>query len=245
MKMTLLEIVQNILAAMESDEVNSIGDTVESLQVAEEVRTAYEDLFSNYDWPSERKLVSLAPSNDPDRPTQMTIPSDVDEVYSIHYNHGTLEAPEFVEVRFREPELFFRYATIYMSQSEPSMLVDNFYVFTNNGPRYWTTYDNNTILFDSYNSSLDSTLQESKVLCWARKSNAFQLNDDFVAPIDEAHFPLLLSEAKRMSFVNYKGVSNANEERRNRGQRVRLQKHLWKARQRQPFEQVDYSRKRR
>jgi hypothetical protein len=37
-KMTLLEMTQNILSAMNSDEVNSITDTVESLQVAEEIQ---------------------------------------------------------------------------------------------------------------------------------------------------------------------------------------------------------------
>ncbi len=36
-KMTLLEIVQDIMSDMDSDEVSSINDSVESLQVAQHV----------------------------------------------------------------------------------------------------------------------------------------------------------------------------------------------------------------
>ena len=46
-KMTLLEMTQNILSAMDSDAVNSIGDTVESLQVADVIVETYYELFAN------------------------------------------------------------------------------------------------------------------------------------------------------------------------------------------------------
>jgi hypothetical protein len=38
-KMTLLEIVQDILSDMDSDEVNSINDSVESLQLAQMIKS--------------------------------------------------------------------------------------------------------------------------------------------------------------------------------------------------------------
>ena len=40
-KMTVLEMVQDILNDMDSDEVNSINDTIEAQQVANTVRTVY------------------------------------------------------------------------------------------------------------------------------------------------------------------------------------------------------------
>ena len=97
-KMALLEMTQNILSAMESDEVNSIGDTVESLQVAEEIRTSYDVLFSNYEWPSLEGFVNLQALQDLDRPTHMRIPDDVEEIYWIQYNHGTAANPQYSEV---------------------------------------------------------------------------------------------------------------------------------------------------
>lgn len=243
--MTLLEIVQNILSALESDEVNSIGDTVEALQIAEEVKTAFYDLMTTYGWPSNEGFIKLLPSNDPDLPTVMTIPPNVEEIKWIKYNQGTVEAPEWIEIQHQDPDLFFRYGSVYAQNAHPIKLVDNLYVRTDGPPMHWTTYNNNLILFDGYNSSVDDTLQHSKTLCWGRSTPEFEMRDDFVPPVDRMHMPLLLSEAKRMSFVNYKGVANANEERRNRNQRVKAQKHLWRANQRKPFHSVDYSRKRR
>jgi hypothetical protein len=40
-KMTLLEIVQDVLNDMDSDEVNSISDTVEATQIANICRSVY------------------------------------------------------------------------------------------------------------------------------------------------------------------------------------------------------------
>lgn len=246
MKMTLLEIVQDILSSMESDEVNSIGDTVESLQVAQEVRTTYFELMSTFDFPSHEGLISLSPSNDPDRPTVLKLPDNIKEIKWITYNQGTVEAPDYQEVRFQEPELFFRYATIYNNGQQPVTLVDNFYVFNDRGPTYWTTFDNNQILFNGWNSSVDTTLQESKVMCWGFTFRDFDLSDDFIPDLDVSIFPLLLSEAKKACFVNFKQVSNANEERRARRQMVRLQSDLWRANQRRPYnKRPDYSRPRR
>ena len=43
-KLTLLNMTQNILSEMDSDEVNGIADTVESTQVAHIIETMYYDL---------------------------------------------------------------------------------------------------------------------------------------------------------------------------------------------------------
>ena len=246
MKQTLLEIVQNILSAMESDEVNSISDTVESLQVADEVRNTYYELMSTFDLPSSEGLLSLEPSNDPANPTTMKIPETVKEIKWITYNYGTPEAPQFQEVLYQEPDVFFRYGTLYNNGQEPIQLVGDFYVFTDRHPTRWTTFDNNHIVFNGWNSNVDSTLQESKVICWGTFYKPFELRDDFVPDMDVLLFPLLVSEAKKACFVNFKQISNANEERRARRQAVRAQSDLWKARQRRPYNRrPDYSRTRR
>jgi hypothetical protein len=59
MKKTLLEMTQDILNDMDSDEVNSISDTVEAQQVANIIKTCYNEMISNRDWPHLRKLVQL------------------------------------------------------------------------------------------------------------------------------------------------------------------------------------------
>jgi len=51
MKLTLLEIVQDIMNDMDGDEVNAISDTIESQQVAQIVKTTYLEMMANRNWP--------------------------------------------------------------------------------------------------------------------------------------------------------------------------------------------------
>jgi hypothetical protein len=59
MKMTLLEMVQNILSALESDEVITIEGTAESAMVAEVLREVYFQLVANQTIPEHQALFQL------------------------------------------------------------------------------------------------------------------------------------------------------------------------------------------
>lgn len=50
-KLTLLDIVQDILSDMDSDTVNSITDSVESLQIAQIVKTTFFEIITEGEWP--------------------------------------------------------------------------------------------------------------------------------------------------------------------------------------------------
>lgn len=76
MKRTLLDYTQSILSAMGSDSVNSISDTVESLQVAEIIRSKYYDILGRAELPEHEKLFSLTASADITKPTLMYRPNE-------------------------------------------------------------------------------------------------------------------------------------------------------------------------
>jgi len=56
MKLSLLDITQKILSSLDSDPVNSIDDTVESIQVADIVKESYYSLMAERDWPFLHEL---------------------------------------------------------------------------------------------------------------------------------------------------------------------------------------------
>ena len=64
MKYTLLQLVQTIASSMDSDEVNSISDSTESLQIANIVRSVYYDLINRAKLPEHFTLVTLEASVD-------------------------------------------------------------------------------------------------------------------------------------------------------------------------------------
>lgn len=87
--MTLLQIVQEILADMGSDNVNSINDTIEAYDVARIVASTYRELVDYYNVPYEYTLFTLESVGNPDRPTVMKLPSKIAHVEWIKY--GSLD----------------------------------------------------------------------------------------------------------------------------------------------------------
>lgn len=89
---SLLNIVQNILSAMSSDEVNSISDTVESLQVAQIVQNKYYDIIARGDLTLDYQLFKLNPSNDPNSPVEMSLPTGIAKIdWLKYYNTNPLD----------------------------------------------------------------------------------------------------------------------------------------------------------
>ncbi len=107
-KLTLLEIVTDVLNEMDSDEVNSINDTIEAQQVAQIVKTAYYNIIDGRDWPHLNKLTQLNASGYTNKPTLMYIPEVVTKVHWIKYNKrkSTDTRDYFVDVTYMEPEDF-------------------------------------------------------------------------------------------------------------------------------------------
>lgn len=249
-RMTLLEMVQNILSALESDEVNSISDTVEAEQVAQIVKETYEELYSNTDKPSLQALAQLDALSDVDRPNFLRIPEWVDSIKWIKYDWRTEGATDYRDVCYLEPEEFLKRVELQKNADGAIEVTDTsgvrLWILTNDNPRFWTSFDNEIAIFNGYDSTLDTTLQNSKSMAWVTKAAEFELRDDFIAPIESKQFPGLLAEAKSVAFINIKQVSSAKEEQRSKRQRVRAQNDLWRLDQRKPYSRrnPDYGRRR-
>lgn len=85
MKYTLLDMTQNILSRMSSDEVNSISDSPESLQVANIIKNKYFDLISRVNLPEHDQLLQLDPSIDATSPVLMYVPEGVADLKWLKY----------------------------------------------------------------------------------------------------------------------------------------------------------------
>jgi len=82
---TVLTMVQNILSRMSSDEVNSIGDTPESLQVATILQNKYYDIVARGTLTIDETLFQLIPSDNANNPVLMIIPEGVSRIDWLQY----------------------------------------------------------------------------------------------------------------------------------------------------------------
>lgn len=216
-KLSLLDMTQNILSALDSDPVNSIDDTVESVQVAEVIRECYYDLMSQREWPFLRKLTTLDGLGDTTNPTHMGISDTHNKVYWIKYNKK--------EVTYMSPDLFHNMIALRVPQTG---VINNDGYVINADPTYWTSYDDQTIVFDGYNSAVDTTLQSSKSAVYVLTQAPWTHTDNYIPDIPEKVFPTLLAEAKATCFLNLKQQQNPREERRAQRGRVVMLNSVWK-----------------
>src|SRR6267154_6196147 len=92
MKMTLLSMTQSILSALSSDEVNSISDTTESLQVAEVIKQAFMSISARAGIVEQSQLFQLDPSLDATKPVLMYKPDHINKIEWIKYYDTHLPA---------------------------------------------------------------------------------------------------------------------------------------------------------
>lgn len=223
-KMTLLEMVQDILSDMSSDEVNSIGDTTESLQVANIVRSKYRDIISRIHIPEHEQLFQLVPSNDALKPTLMYIPTEVNRVDSIKYLDTSttdqgytyitiLPIDQFLDMNNTMDTSLATVGTFTFTNDTNSYPSSYTFSFdTDRQPTYCTIIGNYYVLFDAYNSTVETTLQASKTQCFGQVTPTFLMQDSYIPQLDDKEFSLLLNEAKAWAFYTLKQTPHAKAE---------------------------------
>ena len=201
---TLLEIVQEILIAADSDNVNSISDTDESNDVASIVRDVFFDLVARQSIPEHRELIKVTALGDTTRPNYLKLPDNVKRLCKLDYNIST-DANDFHyrELQWRDPEEFIKMTSMSFDDSDTTKQVvldingsTRLFIRNDKMPHYFTSFDDLHIVCDSFDSGEENTLQEANTRAYAILSPTFTLSDTFVPDLDDAHFRFLVNEAK-------------------------------------------------
>lgn len=236
MRMTLLELTQDILNDLDSDVVNNIDDTVEATQVAQIIRTCYYEMIGNRNWPHLRKLVQFEAVNDVDKPVYLKLPERLKELVLFRYDKTPLNSTEFVvePVIYKDPDSFLRYVSHRNLSNTNVQLVEDFsgikfMVATNAAPTYWTSFDDTHVVCDSYNKEVDDTLKKSKTECVAYINPEWERKNDSIPDLPIEAFPALLEEAKSTAFLAIKQVANQKAEQKAGRQQRWLSRKAWRA----------------
>lgn len=248
MKSTLIEIVSDILSDMDSDYVNSINDTDEALQVAQIVKSTYQAMISNRNWPHTQRLVSLIPSSDLDYPTHMTIQEDIKELISVYYDTRRNDdlRVNYTQIKYLDPDSFLRHTNQRNNLDlNTSFITDysgvRFMIARNQPPRYFTSFDDKRLVFDSYDSDVDSTIQSSKIQARAYVIPKFEMRDDFVPDLPVEAFSALIEEAKSKAMFKLKQMNDVKAEEEADRQQRWLSRRSWTSHEKDLYP-YDYGR---
>jgi hypothetical protein len=227
---------------MSSDEVNSISDNVEAIQVATIVKQKYNDIINRLHLPHNDQLLQLQPSIDPLAPTLMYVPDGIDHLKWIKYfdsnpqdgntsddfshdlntdltNQLTIAGvspPGYLYVTILPNDDFIDMTNAFSTQDlnvftytlsdHSNGFMGDFKINYKNDsqPNYCTIISNYYVLFDSYDSSQDTTLQASKTECLGEVIPQFLMEDTFIPDLQENEFQLLINEAKALAWMELK-----------------------------------------
>ncbi len=223
-KMTNLEIVKDILSDMDAEDIAAIGDTAESTQVFNLVKSTFDGLVASRQIPEHKGLFELT-ETDASSPSVMTLPANVIEVDWIQMDVRTDEtvgvARRYSEIEWIPPEEFIL-RTRNRNDTDTTVEILDVTAFTGDtevmirndrAPSFYTSFDDANIIFDAYNIALDAFIPSLKTQAYGTLEPTWVSTDGGTQDIDLDLFPRFLSAIKNRSNAALKQAANAKEER--------------------------------
>lgn len=235
-KLTLLEIVNDIANDLDTESVNTISNTVESVQIAQIVKTTYFELMANRNWPHLKKTVQLDPSGDVNRPTHMKLPELTKELVAFNYNRlrsDSLSRDRYTELEYLQPSNFLEYVNDRNLENANVDKITDFggapiYIKNDKQPEYYTSFDDEYVVCDSYDSDIEATLQNSNTQAIIYFEPSWTHTDNAIPDLPSEAFPLLVEEAKSAAFIAIRQQVNSKSEQRARRQGSWMSRKSWR-----------------
>ena len=226
-KMTLLDVVQEILSDMNSDNVNSINDTIEAQQVVQIAKRTYFNMINERILPHTASFFNLTAFVNPAKPSHVRIEDNVIRVESVKYDCRKEKdaQPDPREVTYLPPKDFADFV-MQRNPSAPNVItvldVLPLFIINNAPPTYWTSFDDKTIVFDSFNSEIETTIQSVKCYAYGEREPTWSSTDQFIPDIPAKMFPYFVNETKSMCFYTIKEAPHQKVEQHATRQRMWL-----------------------
>jgi hypothetical protein len=232
-KTTLLEVVQDILSDADGDDVNSITDTVESDQCARVVRDTYNQLMDLHDLEHIKTLKQLEATSGT-TPNVMSRPEGFHTIEWVRYDkRAAATDPQKLEyVDYVTPDAFVGRVA---GRNTDDSTVDAITLSTgavlpiinDQAPTFYTIMDEggDELVFDSYDSNLETNLQASKSLSYGSMRPTLALADTTTFDsVPEYLVVLIKRESRAMFFDLYKDGITSEIDRTRRRAEVRAQR---------------------
>ncbi|KKL69856.1 hypothetical protein LCGC14_2110740 [marine sediment metagenome] len=250
-KTTVLEIVQQILSDADGDNVNSISDTVESLQCADMLKDVFSQIVTGYDLHLHDTLQKLTATSS-STPTVMERPEGFYDIQWIKYDIKTTSGGDqkYQNIPYVTPAEFMDRTvrrTLSDSIVEAQTLPDSGHITlirNDKAPSYFTVLDGyDDLVFDSYDSNLETNLQNSKSLAYGNALPTLTLTDGAVPNLPQNLMVLLRREVRAVYFDLYKDGTTREVDRTRRRAETTAQRHRRTIRNADNKTGPDYGRK--
>lgn len=227
MKYTLLEMVQRVAGEIKSDEITTLDETIEAVDIRYEVQNTFDDLMTTWDWEflkhHPRKLDALSPAS----PAILAIPADVRHIeklmYEVSYEVGGKST--FKELTYLSPADF--HELVLKRQIESNVVECDVgdgvkaRIYNDRAPSYFTSYDELKVVFDAYDAVVDAAgIDPAKTVVVATIIISSSSTASWTAPVPDFIHNLWFHESVARASAQIRGVENGRAERQARRAQV-------------------------
>lgn len=234
MKRTLLQVTQSYLNRTDGFYVDSIFDTDESQQVALIAEEVYYNMTNTY--PNllyVQKDMNLDALSDLTRPNYLLIPESILRIQESKFWYNTArddlgQTVNYSPVKYVTPLEFNEMTAERDDRADNTQVVEShdgtkLVIFNNKFPEYCTSFDGVHLVFDSYHSDYDDTLQASKSKVVATEEPVFLQSDDFVIPIPNRLSEVYLDNVLAECYSSLRQEDNVRISQRARRGLIKIQ----------------------
>lgn len=227
MKYTLLGIIQRVASEIKSDEITELDETIEAIDIRNEVQNTFDDLMSTWEWEflkhHPRKLDAMSPA----QKVKLAIPTDVKHIEKLMYNarNSVGGEPVFKNLTYLKPHEFHELVLKRQlgTNVEEVDVGDGvaIRVYNDQEPSYFTSYDEVTVVFDAYLKAVDASgIDPAKTAVIATLVLSAGSTGDWSPAVPEYIHNLWFQESVARCSSQIRGVENGRFERQARRAQV-------------------------
>ena len=201
---------------MDSDAVSTYNETIESEQIALTAQEQYMELATYQRVPQFEQLTKLITPGSTPTGSILNIPALATDVYDIRYRHidsndnTTYRAMKFLsKTDFLNQQLDLKVGEDNVEENTLSNGV-KIPFRTDKSPEYYTTFDDETIVFDSIDSIAEggNSIDGDNSLAIAYIIPEFELEDNFIPDLPIKLFPQYLDMIKEVNSYEQRQFGN-------------------------------------
>lgn len=163
MPKTLLKQVQDVLSAIDSENVNSLDETEEAAQVVNIIQRAYDDILSHHNWKHLRVVESL------DTGQNLNELKLDDYVISIDPDNLWYKT---ARVSYITPERFLELTIKRDTTDANTTMMNGYKIHTNRDPQFYSSVDGKIFIFDSVPDPISGLKSsDSRAFLYRKPSN--------------------------------------------------------------------------
>lgn len=219
-KYTLLKMVQLVGAAINSDEIDSLGETREANDIQTILEQALNDLTTRRAWEFLRD--QIMPLDAGTTVASLVIPDGVTDLQEVRYSSARVlgDPKQHRVMRYITPAEFLDMSNRHSPSASNVEEITGpggilLYVKNDTPPSVYTTFDESELFFDSYNAETDPTgldVANSIIIATVSITTA-SADPTWVAPIPERMFQVWLYESYAMASNQLRQFDNPRYER--------------------------------